>query len=57
MYRILRQESASRRRGVDEVLQNKRAEDTVCNGGGFFLACQDFEGRFDKSFPACGFIF
>ena len=25
--------------------------------GGFFLACEDFGGRFDDSVPACGFLF
>ena len=24
---------------------------------GFFLACKDLRGRFDKSFPACTFFF
>ena len=26
-------------------------------GDGFLLACEDFGGRFDDSFPACAFIF
>ena len=25
-------------------------------GGGFFLANEDFGGRFDESFPACAFF-
>ena len=29
-----------------------------CTGGsGFFLACNDFGGRFDDSFPDCAFCF
>ena len=26
-------------------------------GGGFFLACEDFGRMFDNSFPACAFFF
>ena len=26
------------------------------NGGGFYLACEDFGRKFDHSFPACVFL-
>ena len=35
------------------------ARSSVCGGGGggggFLLACKDYEGRLDQSFPACFF--
>ena len=30
---------------------------TLSGGGGFFLACEDFEKMFDNLFPACAFLF
>ena len=49
-----RQEKGEDRKSTRTRQKNKRGD---TDGGGLFLACEEFGRMFDNSFPACTFYF